>query len=133
LTAIGNDLRFGEGAGQVEMLVVGTDFERKKTTLAVYPEIGLGIRLPQRIVISVVVAAQVGRSQAQARALCASIEAGACLARVVRARAAIEESGAFITAGSLGDDVDRSCGGARAIQHCAAAAHNFDALDRIER
>src|SRR6185436_11064918 len=122
-----------DGAGQLEVLIVYADLERRIAALALHARIEQRVALAQAVVVAVTAAVDVAPLHAQREAVAAPVAADPGFVGVVARGPAVDERRTLVPARRLRDDVDRAAGCARAVEYRAAAAHHLDALYRGER
>ena len=133
LPGIGGDLRLGQPTGEPRALFVRRELGIQPGGSQRGIEPPGDVFLPVAAVRPVAVGVLVGRSDAAAEGLAGAVVPGARLVRAVAAEAAEHLPAALTGRGAAGDDVDRAARGAAAVLDGAAAAHDLDALDRVDR
>ncbi|MCZ7562495.1 MAG: hypothetical protein M5U08_00775 [Burkholderiales bacterium] len=129
---IARQLRLGARAGQPQVLAVSTELDAERPGTAEPAQIGFAVALSDAVVLAPVVRLVVVQREGAARLVAGDRASAAKLDGVEPPDARRHRAGARAALGRARDDVDRAAGRTAAVQHAAAAAHDLDALDRLD-
>src|SRR3954464_407553 len=133
LAWIGRDLGFRKPPRQASALLIRRQLGVQPSGAERRVQAPGDVLLPIAAVGPIAVGVLVGGGEATAKNFARAIERRARFVRAVAAEAPEHLCAALARPRAARDDVDGAAGGAAAVLHGAAAAHDLDALDRVDR